>query len=144
MEYDRYQQNSKLFVIGIICLLMSLALLAFGLYILPYLLWNWGYNVPEFVLSWREWLKEEYSYSDQVASWLVICVFLVPAIFCGYISQWISNYIDNQIYGIEKPSNSPEEEMEVKKDLHFGLKIALLIILVLVLVALVQWLLLGL
>ncbi len=149
MEYDRYQQNSKLFVIGIICLLLSLALFAFGFYILPYIVWNWHYDVPGFVLTWREWFKEEYNYSEKGAALLVFSLFIMPAIACGYISQRISNYIDNQIYGIgspETPTEEVEEEVE-GKDAHFGLKfglkIALLIILVLIAVTFFEWLLIG-
>lgn len=142
MENDRYQQNSKLFVIGLICLLISLSLFAFGLYILPYLLWNWSYNVPEFVFVWREWLKETYNFSDSGASWSMILIFIIPAIITGFISHLASNRIDNQIYGVEqeKSTSMPEIKKDIRESLGFGFKIFLLIILVLVAVALVQWL----
>lgn len=139
MEPDRYQQNSKLFVIGLICLLTSLSLFAFGFYVMPYLLWNWGYNVPGFISTWREWFKESYDFTDSEASWLIFFIFIIPAVICGYISQRASNYIDNQIYDIH-----PEKSMAVKRDiqetLSFSFKIFLLIILVFVAVTVVEWL----
>ncbi|WP_028388500.1 hypothetical protein [Legionella fairfieldensis] len=144
MEHDRYEQNSKLFVIGLLCLLLSLTLLAFGLYILPYLLWNWRYDIPDFVLSWREWLKEYYNFTDSGASWLIFLVFFIPAIICGFISRWASNYIDNQINGIVPAPEPQKHREEIKRDLQesfgFGLKIFLLIILVLVAVTALEWL----
>lgn len=143
MEGDRFQQNSKLFVLGLVCLLISLTLLAFGLYILPYLLWNWSYKVPEFVYYWREGFKESYGFGDTGASWLVILIFIIPAIITGYISHFASNYIDNQLHGInqEKSPKFTEIKQGVQETLGFGFKILLLIILVLVAVAFVQWLL---
>ena len=144
MEYDRYQHNNKIFIIGLLCLLVSLSLLAFSIYILPYLLWNWTYNVPGFILDWRERLKEFYNFTDSGASWTIFLIFIIPAIICGYISQLTSNYMDNQIEGVKPETTTPEPPIEVKGDIQetigFGLKIFLLIILVLVLVALLEWL----
>lgn len=141
MEGDRFEQNSKLFIIGLICLLISLTLFAFGLYILPYLLWNWSYNVPEFVYYWREWFREYYDISEVSASWIMILIFIIPAIITGFISHLASNYIDNQIHGIEqeKTTKLPEIKKNVQETLSFGFKILLLIILVLIAVAFVQW-----
>lgn len=142
MEKDRYQQNSKLFVIGLLCLLISLSLFAFGLYILPYLLWNLSYNVPEFVYTTREWLKEYYNFTESGASWTIILFFIIPALITGYISHLASNYIDNQIHGIEREKSTKISEIKkgVRETFEFGFKILLLIILVLIAVAFVQWL----
>src|SRR5262245_58460376 len=97
MEHDRFQQNSKLFIVGLICLLLCLSLLALGLYVLPHLLWNWSYGVPGLVLSLREWYINTYNFTTQGASWMVILTFLIPAVICGFISQWSSNYIEKQM-----------------------------------------------
>ncbi|MBA3537827.1 MAG: hypothetical protein H0T84_14660 [Tatlockia sp.] len=142
MEPDRYQQNSKLFVIGLICLLLCLSLLAIALFILPYLLWDWRYGVPGMVLELHEWFKENYDFSDGGASWMVFLTFIIPALICGFISQWASNYIERKMYGLDEAR--PGRRMEIHKDLQesvsFGLKIFILIILVVLGVALVEWL----
>lgn len=142
MEPDRFQQNSKIFLVGLICLLLCLSLLAFGFYILPYLLWNWSYKVPGSVLVLREWLRENYAFSEMGASWLIFLIFFIPAIICGLISQWSSNYIEKKMYGLDRVS--PEKHLEIHKDVQesisFGLKILLLILLVLAGVILLEWL----
>lgn len=142
MEQDRYEQNHKVFIIGLICLILCLSLAAFGFYILPYLIWNWGYEVPELVWQLREWYKGNYNFSDIGASWLVFFTFIIPATICGFISQWASNYIEKKMYGLDEAN--PERHAEIRKDIQetirFGLKIFLLIILVLVVITLVEWL----
>lgn len=143
MEQDRYQQNSKLFIIGLICLLSSLSLFFFSLYIMPYLIWSWSYNVPGFIISLREWLKQSYNYTNSGASWLIISTFLIPAIICGWVSYRASNSIDNEIYGIKREKISIEYSEELKRDVQetfsFGSKLFLLIILVIVAVLVIQW-----
>ncbi|WP_019216868.1 hypothetical protein [Legionella tunisiensis] len=143
MEPDRYEQNSKVFILGIITLLLSLTLFALGFYIAPYLFWGWNYDIPATVLNWYEWLKEYYEFSDAGASWIIFSVFIIPALICGYISHRASNYIDNKIHGIEpvKTEKQIEIKEEVKATLGFGFKIVLLIVLVLLALSLLQWLL---
>ncbi|MCA0404075.1 MAG: hypothetical protein LCH30_09810 [Proteobacteria bacterium] len=142
MEDDRYQQNSKLFITGLICLLFSLSLCAMGLYVLPYLLFGWNYSVPGFVITFREWLKESYAYSDFGSAMVTFLSFLVPGLICGFISYYASNHIDNQIFGIqpEKKESSVDMKKEVKESLGFGLQLFLLIVLVIIAVFAVQWL----
>ncbi|MBA2652374.1 MAG: hypothetical protein H0U73_08930 [Tatlockia sp.] len=141
MEQDRFQQNSKLFVLGLISLLLCLSLLALGLYIVPYLLWGLHYGVPGMVLELHEWFKSNYNLSDAIASWLVFFTFIIPATICGLISQWSSNYIERKMYGLDE--ERPEHQMEIHKDIQetvsFGLKIFLLIILVILGVSFVEW-----
>jgi len=143
MDPDRFQQNSKLFILGLVSLLVCLSLLTFGLYILPFLLWKWNYDVPALVLQLREWFKDSYDFSEIGASWMVFLIFIIPALICGYISQWSSNYIEKKMYHLDNPD--PEKTKEIQKDLKesmsLGLKITLLIILVIIAVTIVQWLL---
>ncbi|KTD20097.1 transmembrane protein [Legionella lansingensis] len=143
MEYDRFQQNSVLFVIGIIALLLSLSLFTICFYIFPFLLFDWVYNVPEFVSIWREWLIEEYNYTITGASWVILLIFLVPAFICGYISYFISNYIDNRLYGIVPEETAKKKRVEIRKDIQetlvFVLKILGLVILVLIGISILQW-----
>ncbi|KTC86756.1 hypothetical protein [Legionella brunensis] len=145
MEYDRFQQNSVLFVIGIITLLLSLSLFAFSFYILPFLLFDWVYDVPEFISIWREWLKEEYTFTDTGASWLILLIFIIPALIFGYISYLASNYIDNRLYNVVPKRAENERQGELKKDIQetlgFVLKILGAIILILVGISIIQWLL---
>ncbi len=142
MEPDRYQQNKKLFVLGIVCLLLSLTLFAFGFYILPFLFWKWNYNVPDFVIEWLEWLEEGYGFTHRSASWLLLSLFLLPATICVLISDWVSNHIDNQIYSqqIKIHTKSIELRKDTQETLKFSVKVLLLLILVLLVVSFVNWL----
>ncbi|MCC5015945.1 MULTISPECIES: hypothetical protein [Legionella] len=143
MEPDRYEQNSKVFILGIVTLLLSLTLFALGFYVVPYLFWGWNYDIPAIVLNWHEWLKEYYEFSEAGASWIIFLIFIIPALICGYISHLASNHIDNKIHGIEpvKTDKQIEIKEEVKATLSFGFKIVLLIVLVLLALSLLQWLL---
>lgn len=140
MEYDRFNESRKLFIVGIITLLLSLSLLAFGLYILPYLLWNWFYKVPGFILKLREWFREEYKITEILASWFIFFMLIIPALVFGYISYKISNSIDNQIYHID--TTTPEKKFKRTQDFQdsakIGLKIIGLIVLILIIIAILQ------
>ncbi|MDI9818234.1 MULTISPECIES: hypothetical protein [unclassified Legionella] len=141
MEHDRFKQNSKLFIIGIIALLISLSLFAFSFYILPYLLWNWIYEVPYFISNWQEWIKREYNFTHTGASWLIFGVFIIPAFIFGYLSYLISNYIDNRIYHMvseELPETKEEVSKDVRDTLVFFLKILILGILIFVVLTLIH------
>lgn len=142
MEQDRYQQNSLVFIIGMISLLLCLCFLAFSFYILPYLLFSWVYSVPGLILFMREWFRELFNFTENGASWLVFLSFFLPALIFGYISQLSSNYIDDRIYRIKEstPLHTEEIKKDVQETLGFGLKLFLLILLVFVVVLAIEWL----
>ncbi|OCH98541.1 hypothetical protein A8135_00415 [Legionella jamestowniensis] len=143
MERSRFQQNSALFIIGIIALVMSIVLFVFSIYIIPFLFWDWIYDVPEFISIWREWLKEEYNFTHLGATWSILIMLLAPAFVCGYLSYLASNYIDNRIYNILPEKVEGEMQGEIRRDLRETLlviiKVLGAIILVLIIVSMVQW-----
>lgn len=63
MEPDRYQYNHKLYVIGITCLILALGLILYSFYILPFLLWELHYDVPEFVAKTLALFEDKYRIS---------------------------------------------------------------------------------
>jgi len=142
MEYDRFQKNSTLFIIGLIALLLSLSLFAFSFYILPFLLFGWVYDVPEFVSVWREWLKLEYHFTHVAASWIILLTFIIPALICGYISYFASNYIDNRIYNVVNREDlivSRRRQNYAQDSRVLLLKILSLAILIIIIITLLQW-----
>lgn len=98
MERDRYQQNHGLFVVAMVSLLFCMGLLFFSGFLFPYLMLGWIYNVPEFIIDWREWLISDYGFNLIIASHMVFMFFSVPAIICGIIAYYTSTRIENQIY----------------------------------------------
>lgn len=145
MEYEKFKQYEVLFYFGIFFLVLSLGLVIFGLYILPFLLWDTNYGVPYFVSDFISYYHDNYDYSYAMAKTVVDMWFLIPGIIAGIISYFISHYIDNQVY-IEKPVESEEDSInrkqvlkkEIKESANLGLRIFVLIIIVIAAILLLQ------
>lgn len=146
MPVDRYEQNRMLFIIGILCLIVSLSLITFSLYILPTMLWSWLYSTPEFLFIWRENLTETYGYTETSSGLIVFLIFFLPGAFAGLLSVLISNRIDKQALGLivkEEDTSEPQSRVsqEIKESFGFGAKIFLLSLGVILAVWLLNWLL---
>lgn len=141
MEPDRYQQNKFLFILGMACLVLSIGLFLFSMYLLPYLIWNWYYDLPEFISTLNHWLVEQKGLQDSTASWAVFLIFFIPALLLGIIADIASNRIDNKVCGIkpEEIATAPGPEKKWGESTKLGLKIMYLIILVIVAIAVLQW-----
>ncbi|MCE3043855.1 hypothetical protein [Legionella sp. 16cNR16C] len=141
MEPSRFEYNNKLFITGMISLAMCLVLICLALYLFPYLIFNWVYDVPEFAITFRQWLVEKYGISEIAAGWSVFLMFLIPALITGLISYSTSNAIDNKIHGLDKPSDEKEEQSKNRlESVTFGSQLLLLIIGIVMLVLFVDWL----
>jgi hypothetical protein len=88
------KDNNKIFILGIMCLVLSLGFILFALYILPYLMFELSYNVPEFIVDYMQFLQEKYSYSSFGSKFIVWLTFLIPGLITGYVSYYISHYLD--------------------------------------------------
>lgn len=147
MEQDRFSSNSKLYILGMICLVLCLGLFFFSLYILPYLAWGLNYNVPAIILDLLSSLQDDYNYSvgaSKVIAWLI---FFVPSMITGLISYFVSNYIDNNLYKSELNTKEEQETppskqigKEIRESAGFGLKILGLMILIVLVIFLLQYL----
>lgn len=141
METDRYQQNHSLFILGLVSLLLSLSLLAFSCYNMPYLLFNWRYDVPEFIIMLHAWLVSTYSMTDHHASWVIVASLFSSSILFGIIAYIASNRIDNAIYDIKQEEHTTS--IHLTKDFKasaelFG-KILLLVLLVVLVAIGLDW-----
>lgn len=117
MEADRYQQNHKLFIIGLLSLVSSLLLLFFSLFLLPHLLLGWNYDVPEFIAYWREWITEQFAISEVWASRIIFMFFIFISIILGLIAHIASSRIEKQIYPDETPETSVKPEYRVEEEI---------------------------
>jgi hypothetical protein len=132
MEYDRYAHHHKLYIIGMICLLLTLILFTLSMYIVPYLIWDLDYHVPELVLNLHKFFNEDLHFSLNLSNLFVWLCFFLPALFTGIASFLISNYIDNEwsiMTGdipLEQPS--PKEEDLKSEDLRETTELSLKII----------------
>jgi hypothetical protein len=145
MEQDRYSNNNTLYILGIISLILALSLFFFSMYILPFLVWNLHYDVPDFISSMIMYFEDAYFYSVNTSKVLTWLIFFIPSFITGYISYYISNYIDDQILGLARKTD-PEEaketsleiQQDVKESLGLAAKIIILMILIIVIILLLQ------
>lgn len=112
MEHDRYQQDKKLFIIGLISLVGSLLLFAFILFIAPHLFFNWKYNIPSFIVMWEEWLRVQFNLSTVSPSTVVGLILFFSALFFALVADYCSNRIDNQIYKDELQQNKGRDKKD--------------------------------
>lgn len=145
MEYDRYKGHHKLYILGIVCMILCLGFLFFSLYITPYLIWGEHYDVPEFVSTLLALFEDRFQYSSATSSFLVWLLFFTPSLICGFISYRISNDIDNSLLGGQDPIPAVDKSeilQEVRRDraesTRLSLKILVLMILVVLAILLLQ------
>ena len=141
MEADRYQKNHKLFIVGIFSLVLGLSFLGFSLYMLPHLLFGWRYDIPGFIMFWREWLQSEYNYTEPGASKILFLFFFGFAAIFVVIAYLSSSRLDSQILSGElQDTNKPVKlKAETREGLGLGLKIFFIIIVIFLVGALFQW-----
>jgi len=143
MEIDRYERNHKVFIIAMISMIMSLALLGFVLYMLPYLMFDWVYNVPGFISAWEEWLIDNYNYSDHGARRFLLFISVLLDCFFIIIAYLTANTIEKQIFKSEiqytvsptKKNNNVDRE-----GLNLSLKIIFIIFVVFSVGMFFEWL----
>lgn len=144
MEYDRFANNSKLYILGMVCLVLSLGFLFFSLFILPYLIWQLNYHVPGFILSLLNMMEESYNYSVGASKLIVWLLFFVPGLVTGYVSYFVTNYIDNTIYHIKTQTEEDREHKEIGKEIKesagLGFKILGLMVFFIIIILLVEYL----
>lgn len=130
-------QNNKLFIFGIVCLVLCITFILFSLYIIPFLIWNLNYNVSAFVITLIAYFEDTYYFSEPVSRFIVWLILFIPGLIAGYLSYLISHKIDNKVLGLEPYTEETEEEVvqrteRIKKDLKesagIGLKILFLMI----------------
>jgi hypothetical protein len=145
MEYERFGGNSKLFIFGIICLVISLGLLFFSLYILPYFLFEWSYNIPDFILNLLAKYQDDYHYTLAGSKFVVWMMFFVPCVITGLISYFITRHLESKMYGPditpveEQPQNEGEIQKQIKESASLGGKIIGLMIAIVVVILLLQY-----
>ena len=141
MDDLRHHKNDKLFIIGLISLILGFALLGFTLYLAPNLLLGWHYTIPDFFMNWANWLELYSNYSDlEAAKALLLILFIVSVIFV-LIAYVTSNMMDKELY--KQQVVDPEIPKRKKKISHegldLGLKLFIIIIFVFILAAAFEW-----
>lgn len=116
MEYNRFKQHPKLHLTGLIFLVLSMSLFAFSIFILPFLLFDWVYDVPEFILHAREWLHREFGHEYGLASFFIFLFFFLLAVITGSIARKASVGIDQKSDEMKFEEDSVKTKKELKKE----------------------------
>lgn len=140
MEPDRYRVNQKYYIIGMIFLAICLALFVFCAYIFPHLLFNWIYDVPEFIAHWRTWLQMNHGFSENTSSLLIFLFFFILALICAGIAYAASNTIEDEIYR-NRTEVPPEDQLVVNEQSRMWTtlyKIAVVVLIAILIVVLLD------
>jgi MFS family permease len=140
MEPDRFQHNQKYYIVGIICLMLSLGLFCLSVYMIPYAWFGWSYDIPDFAQNLASTLQANYQLTPKASVWIVILIFFLPALILAFIADILSNRIDNEIHGLntiekEKPKKKPGDG----ESANLILRIFLILLLVFVAAEIFQW-----
>lgn len=140
MEKDRYAHNTTLFIICMVCLLLCLSLFAFSFYLLPNFIWQWQYDLPEFIAFIRQWLIENHGKNVITANRLIFALFFLPALLTGLAAYLTANKIENEIHKINLANQSNEHGLSDidEETVRFSLRLLLIIILVVSAIVLLQ------
>ncbi|MGC1182854.1 hypothetical protein [Legionella sp.] len=144
MQSNGFEGNSKLFITGISCLVISLGLFFFCLYILPYFLWQLSYPIPDFIFNLLAKYQDDYHYSSAGSKFFIWLIFFVPCVITGLICYFISQHLDKQRLGIPSQSGSKmsddQLQKQIKESVSLGGKILGLMIAIVVILLLLQYL----
>lgn len=143
MEYN--QQNNKLFISGIICLVLCLSLIAFSLYLAPNFIWDLHYDTPEFIANQIAYFDNDKEYTTAGSKLIVWLCYFIPGLLFGVASTYISQKIDRVVLHDELNIDTEAEEQaainvkeELKESAGLGVKIIVLMIAIIVIVFLLQ------
>lgn len=113
MEPDRFQHSPKIYIIGMICMIISMVLFSLGAYILPRIAFDLVYKIPDFIFTWTNLIQIAYGLNEKKAAWLILIIIFLLGLIASIITYAVSNRIENQIYAIE-PDRVDEQEASEK------------------------------
>jgi hypothetical protein len=141
MEKDRYDVNRALYILGMVCLLISIGSLLFSFFMFPYLIFHWRYDVPEFIIVWQTALTSDYGMSLSRASWFISLFFTIIGLIVGVIASFCSTYIDNIVDGDteNEPVIQPPVSHGFRDSVSFFWKLSALLVLIYGSILFTEW-----
>lgn len=141
MSEGPFQQHNNLFITCMISMVMALSLLAFSLYIFPYLIWHWVYDIPGFISDWREWLKDYHNYTESGAAWSVFLMFFIPGLIASLTTYIITNILEKMDSNEKVETLEPQRLISdnAEESLSITMKVLILIALVIAAVFFAEW-----
>ena len=137
-------QKSAVFYLGIVFLVFSMLFIGIGLYLLPHLLFGWIYDVPQFILAWREDIVGTYHLTHFVASLIIFSIFFILAILSVYCTILCSSQLSPEIPKNESPENHAGK-VRLRRDLqstsYYLIRIIMVVLAIIVLIEIIEYLL---
>ncbi|PJD95437.1 MAG: hypothetical protein CK426_04280 [Legionella sp.] len=88
---NKSKKKQYLFIVSIFLFLLALVFLFYSLYLLPYLLLNFTYDVPEFIVLLLEKIQAYYDYPVNKSKILLWILLFIPGVLISYVSYYFSN-----------------------------------------------------
>lgn len=141
MEPDRYEQSHAYFITGILCLILSMAFFGLCLYLLPNLLFNLHYAIPEVIVDFYGYVLSNYQVGEKEALWYVFLAIFGLGLISSVIAYIASNHIENKIHKLEEEKNIAwsARKQSVRDSGRVFFRILLVVGFVLLLILLFQW-----
>lgn len=140
LEPDRYHKHHGRYILGMICLVLSLTFITITLYVFPFLVFNWHYTLPDWLANLIVWgldrIQRRYLTSSVQAARLIFYICCLATLFVTILARYLSNKIDNDIYHVDDKKLSPATDYDV---LGLFLKLFTLIVVIFIAARLFQW-----
>lgn len=104
--------HNILFTMGMICLCLAVGLFAFVLYILPHVLFNLPYEVPEFAARLAAYYEIHRGLDGLSTVFLVLFPFILAALVLIYVANRITHVIERD-EGVEQEWEKHERDDEI-------------------------------
>lgn len=141
MQRQHFKNAEIYYIVGILCLVVSIGLFALSFYVLPNLAFGWHYSLPDFVSLWSNSLQEKYHLSEKAAAWFIFLGVFLPALCLAILADILSNQIERKVYRIEETKDTviKSRRGEEKESNVLVVKIIVIIVLVFVAAQFFQW-----
>ena len=140
MEPDRFQHNPKVYIIGLLCMIISMALFGLGAYALPNLAFGLNYSIPSIIYNWMSWIHIAYDLTEKQAGWLVLLVIFILGFVASIVTYAISNRIETEMYSIEPAREEVHQKSKQWREVGpLVLKISFILAIIFISAKLFQW-----
>jgi len=93
---DRAIYHPVIFAISLLCMILSFALIGLSLYLLPHILFDMTYEVPEFFFSLTLYYRDHHDLSGFLYVAAIFAPPVIGGVILGYIAKLLTDAIDVQ------------------------------------------------
>ena len=139
MEPDRFQHSPKVYIVGLISMIISMALFGLGAYIFPNIAFGLVYRIPDFIFESVNLVQVAYDLNERKAGWLVLVIIFFLGLIASIITYAVSNRIENGIYAIQPEKVEQKSSEKWTETGPLILKISFILGVIFISAKLFQW-----